>query len=143
MAANPNVMTYDPKKVILTLGGTPINGFTDGSFVQVEGNLETWIKKVGADGEVNRALTNDNTHTITITLLQTSKSNLYLKTVYKKDRATGQGMLPFTFVDLSVDEEEGERFWPEAWISLDPPIGRARDTTDVVWTIHTGQESEE
>ena len=139
MAANPNVETYDPKKVILTLGGTPINGYADGSFVNVEGNLETWIKKVGADGEVNRALTNDNTHTITITLLQTSQSNKYLKSVYKADRSTGLGMLPFSFVDLNSGEE---RLWPEVWISTEPPSGRARETTDTVWTIQTGQEAE-
>jgi len=139
MAANTLVLTYDPKKVILTLGGTPINGYTDGTFVNVEGNAETWIKKVGADGEVNRALSNDNTHTITITLLQTSLSNAYLKSVYEADKKTGLGMLPFTFTDLNDGET---KFWPEVWVTKAPPKGRAKETTDTEWVIHTGQEAD-
>jgi len=138
MAANPLVMTYDPKRVIITLGGVPIGGYADGTFVNVEGNSETWTKKVGADGEVVRALSNDNTHTVQITLMQTSLSNAYLKTVYKADKLTGLGMLPLSFTDLNTMET---KFWPQSWVSTEPPTGRAKETTDVQWTIHTGQEA--
>ena len=138
MAANPVVMTYDPKKVILTLGGVPIGGYADGTFVNVEGNAETWTRKVGADGEVVRALSNDNTHTIQITLLQTSLSNPYLRSVYKADKLTGLGMLPLGFTDLNTMET---KFWPQSWVTTEPPTGRAKETTDVQWTIHTGQEA--
>ena len=139
MAANPLVMTYDPKKVILTLGGVPIGGYTDGTFVNVEGDADTWTRKVGADGEVNRALSNNHTHTITITLLQTSLTNKYMKTVYNADRKTGLGMLPFTFTDLNDGET---KFWPQAWVSKEPAKGRAKETTDTEWVIHTGQEAD-
>jgi hypothetical protein len=138
MAANPLVGTYDPKKVILTLGGVPIGGYADGTFVQVDPNSETWVKKVGADGEVSRALSNDNTNTIQITLKQMSLSNTYLRTVMSADKLTGLGMLPFSFVDLSTGEAH---FWPEAWVSTDPSLGRAKEETDMQWTIHTGQEA--
>lgn len=136
--ANPLVMTYDPKKVILTLGGVPITGFADGTFVQIDPNGEAFTKKVGADGEVVRELSNDNTHTIQITLLQTSLSNIYLRTVMNADRLTGLGMLPFGFTDLNTMEA---MFWPQAWVSTEPPTGRAKETTDVQWTIHTGQQA--
>jgi hypothetical protein len=138
MAANPLVGTYDPKKVILTLGGVPIGGYADGTFVQIDPNGETWAKKVGADGEVSRSLSNDNTHTIQITLKQMSLSNTYLKTVMNADKLTGLGMLPFSFVDLSTGEAH---FWPQTWVSTTPSLGRAREETDMQWTIHTGQEA--
>jgi hypothetical protein len=138
MAANPLVGTYDPKKVIITLGGVPIGGYADGTFVQIDPNGETWTKKVGADGEVARALSNDNTHTIQITLMQTSLSNAYLRTVMNADKLTGLGMLPLSFTDLHSGEAH---FWPQAWISTEPPTGRAKETTDVQWTIQTGQEA--
>lgn len=138
MPANPLVMSYDPKKVIITLGGVPISGYADGTFVQVDPNSETWTKKVGADGEVARALSNDNTSTIQITLMQTSLSNTYLRTVMSADRLTGLGMLPLSFTDLNDMEVH---FWPQAWVSTTPSTGRAKDTTDVQWTIHTGQEA--
>jgi len=138
MAANPFVLSYDPKKVILTLGGVPIGGYTDGTFVNITANSERWTRKVGADGEVNRAMSNDRTSTIDITLLQTSLSNAYLKTVEDADAATGLGMLPLSFTDLNTGKT---RFWPEAWIVKTPDEGRAKETTDTQWTIHTGQEA--
>jgi hypothetical protein len=138
MAANPLVMTYDPKKVIITLGGVPIGGYADGTFIQIDPNSETWTRKVGADGEVVRSLSNDGTHTIQITLLQTSLSNPYLRMVASVDRLTGLGMLPLSFTDLNTMEVH---FWPQAWVSTEPSTGRAKETTDVQWTIHTGQEA--
>jgi hypothetical protein len=138
MPANPLVGTYDAKKVILTLGGVPISGYADGTFVQSDPNSETWFKHVGADGEVSRALSNDNTHTIQITLKQMSLSNTYLRTVMNADKLTGLGMLPFTFTDMTTGESH---FWPEAWVSTDPPTGRAKEETEKQWTIHTGQEA--
>jgi hypothetical protein len=135
---NPLVSTYDPKKVIITLGGVPISGYADGTFVQIDPNAEAWTKKVGADGEVVRGLSNDNTHTIQVTLLQTSLSNAYLRTVMNADKLTGLGMLPLSFTDLNTAEVH---FWAQAWVTTDPSLGRAKETTDVQWTIHTGQEA--
>jgi hypothetical protein len=139
MAASPLVGSYDPKKVIITLGGVPIGGYADSTFVQVDPNSETWTRKVGADGEVSRSLSNDNTHTIQITLGQLSLSNAYLRTVASADRLTGLGMLPLSFTDLNTMETH---FWPQAWVSTDPSLGRAKETTDTQWTIHTGQEAD-
>jgi hypothetical protein len=138
MAANPLVSSYDPKKVIITFGGVPIGGYADGTFVQIDPSGETWTKKVGADGEVVRGLSNDNTDTIQITLLQTSLSNHYLRTVMNADRLTGLGMLPLSFTDLNTMETH---FWPQAWVSTRPATGRATETTDTQWTIHTGQRA--
>jgi hypothetical protein len=138
MPANPIVMSYDPKKVIVTLGGVPISGYADGTFVQIDPNGETWVKKVGADGEVSRSLSNDNTHTIQLTLGQMSLSNVYLRTVMNADKLTGLGMLPLSIIDLSTAETH---FWPQAWVSTTPSLGRAKEETDVQWTIHTGQEA--
>ena len=133
---NPLVMTYDPKKVIITFGGVPISGYADGTFVQIDPSGDSFTKKVGADGEVARSLSNDNTHTVQITLLQTSLSNNYLRTVMNADKLTGLGMLPLSFTDLNTMEV---KFWPQAWVSVEPGTGRAKEDTDVQWTLHTGQ----
>jgi hypothetical protein len=55
--------------------GVPISGYADGTFVQVDPSGDSFAKKVGADGEVARSMSNDNTHTVVITLLQSSLSN--------------------------------------------------------------------
>jgi len=56
----------------------------------------------------------------------------------KADRLTGLGMLPLSFTDLSTMEV---KFWPQAWVSVEPGTGRAKEDTDVQWTLHTGQEA--
>jgi arabinogalactan endo-1,4-beta-galactosidase len=138
MPANPLVTTYDPKRVIITFGGVPIGGFADGTFIQVDPNSESFTKKVGADGEVTRSMSNDNTHTVVITLQQSSLSNQYLSTCKNADRLTGLGMLPLNITDLNG---ASLFFWPQAWISTDPGWGYAKENTDRAWTFQTGQRA--
>lgn len=140
MAGNALVATYDPKKVIITYGGIPIGGYADGTFLSVEPNAESWTKKVGADGEVVRAMSNDNTHTVTFTLQQSSESNKYLSNCKNMDKLTGQGMQSLSITDLN-----GETlfFWQQAWISTDPTYEYAKEATDRQWVLHTGQISQQ
>jgi hypothetical protein len=128
--------TYDPKKVIITYGSVPIGGYADGTFVQVDPNGDAFTKKVGADGEVVRTRSNDNTHTVAITLQQSSLSNQYLSTCKNADKLTGLGMLPLSITDLNGATLF---FWPQAWVSTDPGWGFAKEPTDRAWTFHTGQ----
>lgn len=140
MAGNTLVATYDPKKVIITYGGIPIGGYADGTFVEVAPNAETWTKKVGADGEVVRSESNDNTHTVTLTLQQSSESNKYLSNCKNMDKLTGQGMQSLSITDLN-----GETlfFWQQAWVQTDPTFGFAKEATDRQWVLHTGQISQQ
>jgi hypothetical protein len=133
---NPMVSTYDPKKVIITFGGVPIGGFADGTFIQVDASGDFFSKKVGADGEVTRSMSNDNTHTVVITLQQSSLSNVYLSTCKNADKLTGLGMLPLSITDINGTTL---MFWPQAWISTDPSWGYAKENTDRAWTFQTGQ----
>ena len=54
-----SVYTYDPKAVILTVGGIPISGYSEGTFIDVTRNEPTWNLVVGADGLVTRGKTNN------------------------------------------------------------------------------------
>jgi hypothetical protein len=136
MPANPLATTYDPKKVIITYGGVPIGGFADGTFIQVDPNAEAFTKKVGADGEVAFSRSNDNTHTVAITLQQSSLSNQHLSTCKNVDKLTGLGMLPLSITDLNGGTLF---FWPQARIVTDPSWGFAKENTDRAWTFSTGQ----
>ena len=136
MAANRNVTTYDPKKVIVTFGGMPISGFAAGTFINVTPSADRFTKVVGADGEVSRSKSADNTHEITITLLQSSLSNQYLSGIETLDKISSRGILPLTITDLNGLTI---KFWPEAWISADPDLGYAAEQTDREWTFQTGQ----
>lgn len=132
------VKTYDPKKVIVTFGGVPISGFADGTFIAVKPASDTWVKKVGADGEVSRVKTNDDTSEVTLTLKATSPSNTYLTGVRTTDKLTGAGVLALTISDLSGTLV---LFWPQAWIKKMPEVNRAKELGDTVWDFDTGQIS--
>jgi hypothetical protein len=127
--------TYDPKLVIITYGGTPISGFVDGTFIDIAPSKEGFTRKVGADGEVMRSRSNDNTHDVTVTLMQSSLANQYLSTCNQADRLSGAGMLP-----LSITDMNGTTlcFWPQAWVEV-PSWGFATEDTDRGWVFHTGQ----
>jgi len=132
--------TYDPAKVIITLGGIPITGFADGTFVAVTPAGDRFTKKVGADGEVSRTKSNDNTSRVTITLKQTSLSNTYLNTLKEADRLLNGGVRPLSITDLSGTTI---LFWPQAWIASPPDQEFAKEEGDRAWNIDTGQAAQE
>ena len=75
------VHTYDPANVIVSIGGTPMSGFADGTFVMVSRDEDIFSKVSGADGEVSRAKSNNRSGSLTLTLMQTSMSNDVLSAI--------------------------------------------------------------
>jgi hypothetical protein len=138
--ANGFVKTYDPKKVIVTFGGVPLTGFADGTFVSVTAPTDRFSKKVGADGEVARTRSNDDTHEVTLTLIQTSLSNSYLSSIAAIDKVSNLGIRPLTITDLSGGTIF---FWPQAWIRKTPDTDFAKESGDRAWVFDTGQSIEE
>jgi len=138
MPANPLVGTYDPKKVIINFGGNILGGFADGTFVEIApSDADGFKKKVGADGEVVRSMSADNTHQVTVTLLQSSLSNQELSTIRDQDKLTGLSMMSLTITDLNGTTMG---FWPQAWIRGDPTWGYGKEDTDRQWIFDTGQQ---
>lgn len=132
----PFVSTYDPKKVIITFGGVPITGFADGTFISITQENDSWAKKVGADGEVIRARSNDDTCEVTITLQQSSDSNIALSVVQATDRLTGFGMRPLIITDLNGVTIQS---WMQAWIKKAPDWEYGKEASDRAWVLSTGQ----
>jgi hypothetical protein len=137
--ANPIVTNYDPKKVVITFGGVPLTGFADGDFISVSANDGDGFKKqAGADGEVARAQSSDNTHNVSVTLMQSSLSNSYLSTIRNTDKLTGKSILPLSITDLNGGSLH---FWPQAWIKGDPTWGYGKELKERQWTFDTGQQA--
>jgi hypothetical protein len=135
--AQPIVTNFDPKKVIIVFGGTPIDGYADGDFAELAANAgDGFIKQVGADGEVARAQSNDNTHSLTITLMQSSLGNAILSGIRNTDKLTGKSILPLSITDLNGSSLF---FWPQAWIHGDPTWGYGKELKERQWVIDTGQ----
>lgn len=118
MAANPRVVSIDPAQASVTVGTQLMQGF--GEDIVVAGRInDQWTDQSGADGEVVRINSNDQRGDITITLMATSKSNLYLSGLIAADRASGAGVVPIAIrwpqagITISADK---------AWCVRDPEI---------------------
>jgi len=138
--ASELVGTWDPKEVIVNYGGSILGGFADGTMVNIAPHDADYFKKVvGADGEVQRHKSANNTHQVTVTLLQTSDSNAELYTQLETDKLTGKNMKPLTITD---NNGTLMGYWPQAWIRGDPEFPMGKENEDREWTIDTGQRSQ-
>jgi hypothetical protein len=131
-----SVKSYSPDKVTIIFGGAIIQGFADGTFVTVARDNPMFNSGTGADGEGFRAKSNDQSGTITITLLQTSLSNDALSALHALDEATGDGVSPFLMKDNSpigrtICSAE------TAWIEKYSDVEYAREVTNREWVIKT------
>jgi hypothetical protein len=127
-----SVRTFDFKQVILTVGGIPISGYTEGTAIEIIRNNPTWAIVVGSDGLVTRGKTNDFSGTLTITLKQSSPSNDVLSGFLALDEATNSGVVPVLVKDLSGNSIY---FSARAWITQYPTSTFGKDISDRVWAM--------
>lgn len=122
------VKTYDPKKVTVIFGPVIMQGFAEGTFINVETQGDGITAIVGCDQEIVRNISPDSIlKQITITLLQTSDSNDELSVLHDLDMKTGQGMYPLAIKDLSG---RSVMMSDQAWITKKPNWQRGKTASD-------------
>lgn len=127
---------YDPKAVSMVFAGILIGGYSDGTFVKIAANNDSFALLVGADGDATRSKTNDRSGRITFTLQQSSLSNDLLSAAHAADVLTsnGDGIGPLLIKDNSgrtlVTAEK-------AWIVKQPDADFAREVSMREWIIET------
>ena len=121
------------KNINVIFGIIEIEGFGEGDdVVNIEYDADQFVKSIGAKGDVTRIQTADNSCTITIKLLQTSKSNTLLMTQFNLDRETGSSVLPL----IVNDKETGESYVVNnAWIMKAPSIVRGGNPNTMDWVF--------
>jgi len=130
------VKTYDPRDVQIIVGGVPLSGFADGTFINVASDEPLYNKTVGADGEVSRSRSNNRAGTVTITLKQTSNGNDVLSGFAALDDASNGGVFPMMIKEIGSGRTIV--FAQSAWIEQFPDVDYAKEVGDRAWTIATG-----
>ena len=127
-----SVKTYDPAEVQLIVGGVPISGYADGTFISIERDEQAFNKVTGADGRTSRAKTNNRAGNITITLQQTSDSNDVLSGFMIADEATGDGVVP-----VLVKDNSGRTLaaTSAAWVQQSPGQEYSKDVENREWVM--------
>jgi hypothetical protein len=95
------VYTYASDEVRVIVGGVPMSGFADGTFVTVSRDEQAFTKVTGADGTTSRSKSANKSGTITITLKQTSPSNDVLSGFMIADEQSNEGVVPVLIKDTS------------------------------------------
>lgn len=129
------VKTYNLGAVDVVFAGIPFEGFADGTVVTVARNNQIATLVVGGDGEGARAMSNDKGGTVTVVLMQTSKTNLALSAVAIADEESGgQGVHTLLVKDgsgLSIAQSQ------TAWLQKIADAEYGRELTNRTWVIET------
>lgn len=125
---------YDPAEVHFVFGGVLIDGYADGSFLNVEFNVDLFTLLVGADGCATRSKSNNRSARITCMLMPGSTGNLKLNAALAADKAGGLGVLPALLTDLST----GTTFATEGmWVVKDPGYDFQTEAQPKEWVLET------
>ena len=131
-----SLKTYDPKKVLISLGTHAVSGYSDGTFVSIEANGDGISKKVGCDGEIIRSIDPDWSAKISLTVLQSSPTVAFCQEKYVKDRETGDETFPVLIKDL----KGGLIFSAsDGWVVKPPTREFAKESSDREIEIDCGE----
>ena len=123
-------VTYAPGQVIVSFLGNILTGFGDEIVKVTPSGDGGFARVVGADGEVARRQSADETGEVTVTLKQTSGANATLQAIHSRDLL---GAIP-QVGPLMISDGNGNILWSaEAWIRTLPEVTRGKDIGDVVW----------
>ncbi len=128
--------TYDPKQVLVTWGPVLFSGFADGTFINAARNNQGANVAIGSTGDGARAISNDRSGIVTLTILQTSTINAQMSAIAKLDEASGDGVHPLLIKDLrGLDLVKAEN----AWIQKIADFIRGREIGDgnTEWALET------
>lgn len=126
--------TYDPAMVSISMGGVPISGYAEDSFISVERDEDAFELSVGANGEGTRSKSNNKSGTITMTLAQSSDSNVILSGFAQADELANSGVFPVLIKDNSG---KSLHFAATAWIQKIAPAEYAAASGEREWVIRT------
>ena len=131
-----SVKMYDPGSVIVVYGPLILTGYADGTFVLVDRDEDSSTKKVGADGEVARTRNRNKCGSVTVTLMQTSASNLALSAALTADGLADNGIT----LPVMVKDSRGNSLHAalDAWIKKTPASEYAKEVGQREWVIDTG-----
>jgi hypothetical protein len=124
--------TYSPDKVNAQLGPVRMAGFGPDTMIEIEFEADAYSKTVGADGEVARTKSSNQSGEIRVTLLQTSPTNALLSALFKRDQQNSTGVETFGLIDAF-----GRTVFTasKAWIKKQPVISYANEVEVREWTI--------
>lgn len=127
------IQTYSPGEVDLFLAILyQVEDYSPDSLISISKDENYYNTIKGATGGIERVRVEDNTHTLTISLSQTSPTNTILNALATLDRYSGNGFFPIFAKDAS-----GQSLFiaSSCWIESPPEASYTGSVETRVWTI--------
>jgi len=132
-----DLWTYSPEDVQVLLGGVQdIVGFVDGTFVNVSKDVVPFTMMRTTDGMVARKYVNDQTYSITISIMSMSPSNDILTRLWQIDEATRMGKFPLLIKD---SKGTGIFFSSTTWVEKLPDLSYSSSPEIRQWLLRSSQ----
>lgn len=128
-----SIQTYDPSEVSLFLAAIyEIKGYSPDSIISISKDTDYFSTSKGAFGNTERVRIEDKTHTLEITLSQTSPTNSILNGLATLDQASGRGRFPIFAKDSS-----GQSLFlaGDCWIQSAPVASYTTSNETRTWII--------
>jgi hypothetical protein len=132
------IKPLDPKKIIMNFGGVTIDGYAEGTYVNIELNEDVATKTHSTDGTQVALMKNQNfSGTVTFTVLQTALCNAGLTKLFLDFRSNfGTPGHDFTY-QFSMKDSLGTDFAKgEGWIEKVSKIEESKTVTNREWKIY-------
>lgn len=127
------MFTYDPKQFVTIIGGNIMDGFSDDDFVEIERDEDAFQKKVGVDGEITRAKSNNRSGKITLRLMQSSGSNDKLSALALLDESIANSG---AVAALAKDGTGRSAFTTDfCWVKKFPKVVYKKGVAFFEWTL--------
>lgn len=131
-----SIANYCPDEVrALVAGFIPIDGYVDGTFINITKDILPFTAVRTPDGTVARIYNNDQTYTIECTLHIGSESNELLTKLWQLDEVTNGGM---KFPLLIKDNSGSDLFFSTTtWIESPPAMVKSSTIDGRTWVLRS------
>ena len=129
------VNTYSPKRLVCSIAGQKLSGFSDTDIVTVALDEDQFIKYIGADGEVSRSFNPAISGSFTFTLAQTSRANQILSAIFLADIADNTGNLVVPVIVRDMNSSDTFYIGAQCWIRKMPDSAFNKEIDSREWII--------
>lgn len=134
------LFNYSPEAVTALIAGfIPIEGYVDGTFINITKDVLPFTAVRTPDGTVARVYNSDQTYTIECTLHNGSESNELLTKLWQLDEISG-GKGKFQF--MVKDNSGSDLFFSvTTWIEQIPPLIKSTGVDSRTWVLRSSGAS--
>lgn len=130
---------YSPEDVSVIIGGVhQVDGFIDGTFINVSKDTPSFLTRVTASGMVSRVKSPNPIYTVNLTIHHASESNDVLSRMVLADEVTKMVKVP-----LIIKDQKGTSllFALSSWIESRPSSSFSDEVEEREWVIKCNQVS--